>query len=185
MESESEPPLKKEVYKLIFVFIMIAFSFSLAFFLGREITLSNKNNKNSSLTDQKTEQTDKPSIDSSMETLIPKEKTQREKVEQYKEKLSLKKEGSTTTTKQKPQAATQKTDTMYGVLIGNYDDKTSAIKQSTQMKIRFPQWKVFFRESEDSYKVYIGPFKKKEDADFFLKELKQKSEFSYVKLEKI
>ena len=179
--------MKKEVYKLILVFIMIVFSFSLAFFLGREVTLSNKKNTEElPVTNQKTEQTDKPFVTPVPKNLFPEKATQREKVQQYKETLPSKTETTKNADKkEKPQETTEEIDTIYGLLISSYDNKSSAMEQSTQIKIRFPQWKVFFKKSQDSYKVYIGPFKKKEVAQKFLKELKKKSEFSYVKLEKI
>lgn len=171
---------------------MIVFSFSLAFFLGREVTLSNKKNTEElPVTNQKAEQ-DKPFVTPPQKNLFPEKATQREKVQKYKETLPSKtnttkktdkKEKSQKTTKK--QETTQETEAIYGLLISSYDNKPSAMEQSTQIKTRFPQWKVFFKKSQDSYKVYIGPFKKKEIAKKFLEELKKKSEFSYVKLEKI
>ena len=172
---------------------MIVFSFSLAFFLGREVTLSNKKNTEElPITHQKTEQMDKPFVTPTSKKLFPEKGTQREKVQKYKETLpsetettkkAEKKENTQKTIKK--QEVTQETDAIYGLLISSYDNKPLAMEQSTQIKTRFPQWKVFFKKSQDSYKVYIGPFKQKEIAKKFLKELKKKSEFSYVKLEKI
>lgn len=166
---------------------MIVFSFSLAFFLGREVTLSSKKNTEElPVANQKTEQMDKPFVTPALKKTFPEKTTQREKIQQYKETLPSKEETTKKADKtDKTPEITQETNAIYGLLISSYDNKPSAMEQSTQIKIRFPQWKVFFKKSQDSYKVYIGPFKKKEIAKKFLKELKKKSEFSYVKLEKI
>ena len=59
------------------------------------------------------------------------------------------------------------------------------MEQSTQLKLRFPKWKIFFKKAEKDYKIYIGPFKSKESAEVFLKELQKKPEFSSIKLETI
>lgn len=181
--------MKKEFYKLSLVFIMIIFSFSLAFFLGKEITLSNrKKTKDPDLLKETKKQLNNPSSDTH---LLPekKEQTQREKVNEYKKTLPDKKPAipnkniEMTQSESKHQAKTS--DEMYGVLITTHDDKESAMEKSTQLKTRFPQWRILFKKSKDSYKVYIGPFSTKTSAKKFMDELKKKPEFSELKLEKM
>ena len=234
--------MKKEFYKLTFVFIMIVFSFSLAFFLGREMALSpsqpaqKKISKNSLLQN--------PSAHNPPPTHA--EQTQREKVELYKKTLSdqpaLKKpqtgtiipkdikesaqlrgrDFSATLKKnnlnlkssigalkqpnqgksaehplkaKNPSIKKEKTNNqnkqpeeknlLYALLVAQHDNKKSAVENSTKLKSRFPHWKIFFKKSKDSYKVYIGPFSPKEPAEKFLKEIQEKPDFSKVKLEQL
>lgn len=192
--------MKKEFYKLSFVFIMIVFSFSLAFFLGREMTLSPLQQEQSpeTVSDDKLSS---PNLPSSY-----KKQSQREKVNLYKKTLSdnisdknapskapepVKKLEDTNedTTNIEPlsKKPTQKkpTQILYTLLIAQYEHKKSAIEKSTQLKIQFPHWKIFFKKIKNSYKVYIGPFKLKESAENFLKELQENPDFSHVKLEEL
>ena len=182
----NESHVKKEFYKLSLVFIMIVFSFSLAFFLGREVTLSDRQKKEPVFfKETNTKQPDnKPPL-----TNVPSEKieqTQREKVNEYKKTLSAKHAVKPNNSQEKKQEVQQeKLDEMYGLLITVHDDKESASEKSTQLKLRFPQWQIFFKKSKKSYKVYIGPFRTKSSAKKFLKKLQENPEFSSVKLEKI
>ena len=199
--------MKKEFYKLILVFIMITFSFSLAFFLGREVTLSDKHQpeKTKSVPFKKEKSYNQPFPKYSS----GKEIKQKEKVSEYKKILSEKKsekkenqekrkgikqpEGkqkdkemseNQEVKKPKEKADTQKPE-IYALLVASYNNKDDAIRKSTGLKSRFPQWKIFFKKSGNSYKVYIGPFRGKSSTENFLKELQKESDFSSVKMEKI
>ena len=185
--------MKKEFYKLSLVFIMIIFSFSLAFFLGREITVSDKQKtKDPDLFKDTTKQFDN---NSSPANLLPEkeEQTQREKVNEYKKTLHDEQNKKQTTsnkeleTKQSElkQKSKKPDEIYYGLLITTHDDKESAMEKSTQLKTRFPQWRIFFKKSENSYKVYIGPFSTDAMAKKIMNELKKKPEFSHLKVEKI
>lgn len=188
-----ESHVKKEFYKLSLVFIMIVFSFSLAFFLGREVALSGQQKKEPDLfKETKTKQPDNKSL--SIHSLPEKiERTQREKVNEYKKTLPTEQTVKPDESQdKKPQAQdkkqevqNEKSDEMYGLLITVHDDKESATEKSTQLKLRFPQWQFFFKKSKSTYKVYIGPFRTKSSAKDFLKKLQKNSEFSSIKLEKI
>ncbi len=182
--------MKKEFYKLSLVFIIIVFSFSLAFFLGREITLSNKNKtENSDLSKETKEQFNGHSPDTTPLS-EKKEQTQREKVNEYKKALpdeKNKKQETSNKDSEMTQSESNKSEKpeMYGLLITTHDDKESAMEKSTQLKTRFPQWRIFFKKSKDSYKVYVGPFSTKVSGKKFMDELNKKPEFSNLKLEKI
>ncbi len=200
--------MKKEFYKLSFVFIMIVFSFSLAFFLGREMTLSSAKKKPSKriqpdmLPNQQMSSPEWPPSNT--------KQSQREKVNLYKKTLSDKVSQKSApvrkpepvnklsaTNKKSPDKTpaddtkttdttqTKQTTTLHTLLIAQYEHKKSAIEKSTQLKIRFPHWKIFFKKFKNSYKVYIGTFKSKEAAEKFLKELEEDPNFSNVKLEKL
>ncbi|MYE07701.1 MAG: SPOR domain-containing protein, partial [Oligoflexia bacterium] len=173
--------MKKEFYKLSIVFTMIVFAFALAFFLGKEVTLSGQ---------QKSKK--KPPISPHTPTALPENKIssedftdkQREKVKEYKKnlvqdepsekenQLNKKEKIKPTEVKKEPQ---QKPKEIYALFLASYKDKETATEQSTQLKLRFPKWKIFFKKEKEVYKVYIGPFKSKPSAENFLKELQKKS----------
>ena len=187
--------MKKEFYKLSLVFIIIVFSFSLAFFLGREITLSEqKNIKKTELSKDTMKKKWDDQSDSLKLSQEKKEQTQREKVNEYKKTLSHEKSISHKKSNKKsdnqdmtknPKQQNEQANEMYGLLITTHDDKESAMKKSTQLKIRFPQWHIFFKKVKNSYKVYIGPFRTSASAKKFMDGLKEKPEFSSLKVEKI
>ena len=173
---------------------MIIFAFSLAFFLGREVTLSDR---------QKSKKTDASSLSSTLKSSTSfydhqiessfdnkKAHKQREKVKKYKKTLITEKPIKDITRDKTQEVKQLKTEmkepnTVYALFVAGYGDKESATEKSTQLKLRFPKWEIFFKRTEEAYKVYIGPFKLKESAENFLKELQKNSEFSTVTLEKI
>ncbi len=191
--------MKKEFYKLSIVFIIIVFSFALAFFLGREITLSGlqKSKKplppSSSNLKSKEVSLDNNPFSKGLSGKKEKEPNQREKVNEYKKDLILKQPAKASPInkapdvkqKEKKPVAEEYSRKIYVLFITSHDSKESATEKSTQLKLRFPKWKIFFKKSENSYKVYIGPFQSKESAENFLKKLQDKPDFSSVKLEKI
>ena len=178
--------MKKEFYKLSLVFIMIVFSFSLAFFLGREVTLSNQQQSQkqelSTSIEAKTKSSDNPSFSNS----APDEKKEYKKILSHKQSKKKSKSYENRGSKQiEKKQKPNKFDEIYGLVIASYADKESASEKSTQLKLRFPNWRIFFKKSKDVYKVYIGPFRTKLAAEKILKELQKKPDFSSIKLETI
>ena len=179
------------------------FAFSLAFFLGREITLSGQKNEIKK---------SKQQGEVLLKTLLPEQK-QREKVSNYKKILepqtTLKEEEKKEIKFEEEKAEEEKAEEekaeeekaeeekaeeekasslqkeKYTISIKTYEDKNSAIKRSAKIKSQFPRWKVFFKKSKNSYKVYVGSFSNKERAETFLKELLAKPDFSSSTLEKL
>ena len=246
--------MKKEFYKLVIVFIMIVFSFSLAFFLGKEIILSGPYEEKTS---PNINSQNKGTLKLSKDHLISREEDrggQRKKIEEYRKKLitenpatepeetnpALATEpeetgaelakpvarpttaeststtpeesptselttpaGAKTSTKsenkkeqkktpieiKKPQTSAEEeapvTKQLYGLLIEKYNEKEPAMEKSTKFKLRFPNLRVFFKQSKDMYKVYIGPFSSKEKAEDFLKKWEKKEDAPPLLLEKI
>ena len=233
--------MKKEFYKLSIVFTMIVFSFSLAFFLGREVTLSGlQKSQDSSIVKSRRKPSPAPQrVDEPQGA--PLVRGQRggqspQKMQEYKkapaqtwdqaqdqvqepphqqaeenaptpplaeedstppatppanrkaksaEDLRLKSrepENAKTPLEQHSQKENKK---ITALLVSVHHDKESATEKSTQLKIRFPRWKIFFKESENLYKVYIGPFRTKASAEKFLNKLKNKPDLSGAKLEEI
>ena len=179
---------------------MIIFSFSLAFFLGREVTLSGENSP--SLQRKKL---DNPSVyigspseeeqkiqmenESKHEYALLRTKANGDKKQEKKTNTSSEKENKQeidTTKKADQVKKNPKQETvLYGLLIESYNKKQDAAEKAAQLKLRFPKWKILFKKSKDLYKVYIGPFVQKEKAENFLKEIQQKPDFSSVKMEQI
>ena len=229
--------MKKEFYKLVIVFIMIVFSFSLAFFLGKEVILSGPY-KEGAYPDIDSQ--NKGTLKLSKDHLISREEErggQRKKIEEYRKKLITEElakpvaepttegelaesatESTTESTtesakpnevgtkaiestdsenkKPTPKKAIEKpkpleieeapvTKSLYGLLIDKYDEKEPAMEKSTKFKLRFPNLKIFFKKSKDMYKVYIGPFSSKKNAEDFLKKWKEKPDAPPVFVEKI
>ena len=181
--------MKKELYKLIIVFTMIVFAFSLAFFLGRETALFPKT-KPKTFADvfnptvgpsPAPKKSPAPSF-----TASDREKpTQRIKVKEYKKTL---KPGLTAPTGPGPTPfAPQLPEPphIYALLVAVHNDKDTAVEKATNLKSRFPEWKIFFKKNQDSYKVYIGPFREKKKAEDFLKKVQTKPGLSTVKVEKL
>ena len=202
--------MKKEFYKLSLVFIMIVFSFSLAFFLGREVTLSGEKQKEESSSlqekklDNKTLHVESPfkeeekvqmqseneneKVDEHEQALLRTKATEDEESEKKADTKSENKEEVDAKVEKKADQAkdsTEESNVLYGLLIDSYDEKQSAAEKAAQLKLRFPKWKILFKKSKDLYKVYIGPFIQKETAENFLKEIQKKPDFSSVKMEQI
>ena len=164
---------------------MIVFAFSLAFFLGREVTLSGqqKSKKINPSPNLKAPISHKDNL--SPEGPI---NSQREKVNKYKKTLIHEQSEKKIESTKQPKAKTEiknLNNEVYALFVASYEDKESATETSTQLKLRFPKWEIFFKRTEEVYKVYIGPFKTKKSAENFLKELQKKPEFSTIKLETI
>ncbi len=191
--------MKKEFYKLSLVFIMIIFSFSLAFFLGREVTLFGQKQEKEAPSVQQVEQLNNESIDvkpsskevetqnekineheqSLLRTKMKEDTKNEKKIDKIKEDIKSEEEKKATKEEVKP------SNILYGLLINSYNEKELATEKAAQLKLRFPKWKFFFKKSKNLYKVYIGPFTQKEAAENFLKEIKNKPDFSSVKVEQI
>ena len=215
--------MKKEFYKLSIVFTMIVFSFSLAFFLGREVTLSGLQKSQDSSAVKSRHKSPLPrEADRQQGLSTPGKDWQRKKVRKHKKALipdGVHKQAQEQAEEKSPPPSeepptrpraktaddlqTQKTEResakntpdrthsqrenkkITALLISVHSNKESATEKSTQLKIRFPRWKIFFKESGNFYKVYIGPFRKKESAEKFLNQLKDKPDLSGAKLEEI
>ena len=196
--------MKREFYKLSLVFIMIIFSFSIAFFLGREVSLSGeKQKKDSSLTTEqfhkestdpvsqeeqnqpaKTENESK-TLDSDPQTLLSTKATGDKEPKRKAEAPVKGNVKSEKDTEKDTEQDTSSSKVLYGLLINSYKKREMATEKAAQLKLRFPQWKFFFKRSKEVYKVYIGPFQKKESAEKFLKKIQEKPDFSSVKVEEI
>lgn len=172
---------------------MIIFAFALAFFLGKEVTLSGQQKSKKKSPRSFHPSPVPPDHKISSEDFTDK---QREKVNEYKKTLfqeepeepSEKEIHSHNQEKREPpeiKKELQKPKEVYVLFIASYKDKETATEQSTQLKLRFPKWKIFFKKAKEVYKVYIGPFKSKDSAENFLIELQKKPEFSSIKLETI
>ena len=191
--------MRKELYKLILVFIMISFSFALAFFIGREITLAGQKNKS-----QKNSNTFSP-IDTHHTSILKKENShpskqlQKIKPQTFPNqspvnsaptniaKGNTKKQITPLNTYPDPnqQTKTKKDSVIYGLFIASYQNKNQAMDKATQIKLRFPQWRIFVKRSGQLYTVYIGPFQKKELVQRFLHEIEDKKDFPSIRIEKI
>ena len=122
-------------------------------------------------------------------------KDQRQKVQEYKkllppssdEQVSQVKpsEATSPALSSSESVSTRKKPEIYGLLVAKYKDRDAAIDKSSHLKVRFPTWDIFFKLSDDVYKVYIGPFRGEKSAENFLKNLDKKKEFKEVRLEKI
>ena len=189
--------MKKEFYKLSLVFVMIIFSFSLAFFLGREVTLFGQKQEKEASPVQQAEQLNDESIYVKPSSKEVETQTQTEKVNEYEQSL-LRTEVKEDTKNEKKideikedvkseeeKEAVKPSNILYGLLINSYSERELATEKAAQLKLRFPNWKFFFKKSKNLYKVYIGPFTQKEAAENFLKEIKKKPDFSSVKVEQI
>ena len=169
-------------------------AFYLAFFLGRELTLFDQESKKQSIGDNfssdKSFDTKSSSVNSS-DDFNGEEKSQRERVKEYQEILSPVENDPKAQAEvlEKPippeDSIVEKKPEIYGLLIAKYQSRDTAIDKSSQLKIRFPDWDIFFKLSDDVYKVYIGPFKEKILAEKFLSDIKKKEEFKEVELEQI
>ncbi len=202
--------MRKELYKLILVFIMISFSFALAFFIGREITLAGQKNKlqKSSTTFSPTEIN--RSFSFKKEDIRQPEQSQN--IEPVPTPQTTSNQPQTTPTSnmakentQKPATETQPTthqapnqnppmnaetkskkdSVIYGLSIASYQNKNQAMDKATQIKLRFPQWRIFVKRSSRVYTVYIGPFQKKELVQRFLQEIENQKDFPSMRIEKI
>ena len=191
--------MKKEFYKLSLVFIMIIFSFSLAFFLGREVTLFGQKQEKETSSVRQVKQLNDKSIDvkpsskevktqnekingheqSLLRTKVKEDTKNEKKIDKIKEDIKSEEEKKAAKEEVKP------SNILYGLLINSYNEKELATEKAAQLKLRFPKWKFFFKKSKNLYKVYIGPFARKESAEKFLKEIKKKPDFSSVKVEQI
>ena len=177
--------MKKELYKLILVFIMISFSFALAFFIGREVTLAGQKYK--SPTKKYIKKPKKspvkiaplPSINNTPTRNIapstPPAHTP------PKATHSVPPSGLT-----HPKPISKKINSvMYGVFISQHTSKEKAMDKATQIKLRFPQWRLFVKRSGKTYTVYIGPFRHPKSAKSFLNQVENKKDFPSIRIQKI
>ena len=82
----------------------------------------------------------------------------------------------------KPQKPSNK---IYALWIKSHKNRENAMKQSTDLKLRFPRWRFFFKKTGESYTVYIGPFKLKQSAQRTLRKLKNKKGFASTRIEEL
>ncbi len=232
--------MKREFYKLSLVAIMVVFSFSLGFFLGREVTLARhlKETESSKKEDralvhtpplQKEPPSPSLKLDQSPHELPA--QTQRERVKQYKKgwekqqtkepanrekhqksspyietkepanrekhQKALKTEKSTLvgqaqspeSQKDNPSTTTKPLENpahiRYALRVQRHETRERAMKQSADLKLKFPERRFFFRKVNKTYTVYMGPWALKKSAEAVEQSVKNKKEFSSVKLEKI
>ena len=195
--------MRRELYKLILVFIMISFSFALAFFIGREITLAGQKNKSQKNSDTSSSMNINRTSLFKKENIRPSKQLQKTKPitppqtssnqsQVTSSPTNIAKENiqkQTTLPDAHPnpnQKTTTKTDSViYGLFIASYQNKNQAMDKATQIKLRFPQWRIFVKRSGQMYTVYIGPFRKKELVQRFLHEIEDKKDFPAIRIEKI
>lgn len=193
--------VQREFYKLILVFMMILLSFSVAFFLGREMSLWDYQKRQASRPSPppQPEQALPPGADRSENPPPPEDFSHRQRVLSYQNVLAAKGnniplpkpedesppgEGEINPGAEKKE--TLKSAPLYALLIARSETKTGAVDKSSQIKMRFPQWNIFFKWVEGQYRVYIGPFKEEEAAREFLKDMQdRKTEFEILKLEEL
>ena len=137
--------MEKEFYKLVLTAIMVVSSFSLAFFLGRKITLSDK-------------------------ALVPPSASSPDLAETaaIQPAIELK---NTAVAIENDIEEVPPAD-LYVWRLKTFGDKEKAMEHSTQIKLKFPDWPVFFKKSGAFYKVYTGPFNSLPKARRFLKRAK-------------
>ena len=198
--------MRKELYKLILVFIMISFSFALAFFIGREVTLAGQKNKSQKHSSTSSSMGVNHTSSFKKENIHPPKQLQKTKPTISPQTLPNQPQATATPNGteeniQKPTAdqltsnqnaptnnvktTTTKDSVIYGLFIANYQNKNQAMDKATQIKLRFPQWRIFVKRSGPMYTVYIGPFRKKELVQRFLHEIEDKKDFPSIRIEKI
>lgn len=187
--------MQKELYKLILVFIMISFSFALAFFIGREITLAGQKNqakKKFSGLYKIEKPANKTVVSSSLKQGISLKQT--EELKNTNELASPKQDLQKPFTKKKEvnlkssplKKTIQKATYIHALFIAKFLKKDQAMSYATKIKLSFPNWRIFVkRASRIEYAVYVGPFQKKETAKTFLNEIEDKKQFPSIRLETI
>ena len=187
--------MEKEFYKLFLVIIMIISSFSLAFFLGRKITLSEQ---------QLSQQDFEKDVHDSSEIVDPSEELSKEATAKAQsESVSAENKVESTDTAvadsvsnvdgtsaqrakvQDYQKQLPDSSDIYGLLVDSFLKKELAMERSTNLKLKFPDWPIFFKKAGSVYKVYFGPFDGIQIANDFLKEVKASGQFPSVVLEKV
>ncbi len=185
--------MEKEFYKLFLVVIMIISSFSLAFFLGRKITLSEQ---------QLSQQSFEEGVQDSSEMVAPSQELSNEVKEQPEIPSTNEVNTSTDTAvadsvSNLDGTSTQRAEVqdyqkqlpdssdIYGLLVDSFLTKEPAMERSTNLKLKFPEWPIFFKKAGSVYKVYFGPFDDIQIANDFLKEVKASGQFPSVILEKV
>ena len=79
----------------------------------------------------------------------------------------------------------EKKPQIYALRIKVHQNQESAMKQSTDLKLRFPSWRFFFKKTGKTYTVYIGPFNLKQSAQRALQKLKNKKGFASTRIEEL
>ena len=193
--------MEKEFYKLFLVVIMIISSFSIAFFIGRKVALSEQHisqqnfeevvQKGSKVLDhskkwpkesvteaqsgsmthanEMNELTDTALADSAN---LEDTSNQRGEVQEYKKQLIS-------------ESDQEQTSGIYGLLVDSFLKKEMAMEKSTKLKLKFPNWPIFFKRDGSVYKVYLGPFDNIRLANDFLQEVKASKQFPTVVLEQV
>ena len=187
--------MEKEFYKLFLVIIMIISSFSLAFFLGRKITLSEQ---------QVSQENFEEDVQDSSGRVDPSEELSQEATAKEQPEMSSANEVNTSTDTVVADSVSNLDDTstqraevqdyqkqlpdssdIYGLLVDSFLKKELAMERSTNLKLKFPDWPIFFKKAGSVYKVYFGPFDNIQIANDFLKEVKASGQFPSVVLEKV
>ncbi len=171
--------MQRELYKLVLVFIMILLAFSVAFFLGREMAFLEGQGGQKTPGPQGQNQPLPPpaSLNPPPEAKPP--PTHREAVRDYQKILKNQPDPPVEKKAQKPPP-------VYALLVKGYKTMEEAMEESTRLKVKFPNFKIFFHLSEGYYKVYIGPFGEEKTALNFLSEVQKKEkQLQSLKLEKV
>ena len=193
--------MEKEFYKLFLVVLMIISSFSIAFFIGRKVTLSeqqiNQQNfeedvqKSSKVVDHLEELSEKSETEAQSESIssaneideltdtaladsanLEGASNQRAEVQEYKKQLIS-------------ESGQENLPSIYGLLVDSFLKKELAMEESAKLKLKFPDWPIFFKRDGSVYKVYLGPFDNIQLANDFLQEVKASKQFPSVVLEKV
>ena len=184
--------MEKEFYKLFLVVIMIISSFSIAFFIGRKVALSEQQISQQNFEEdvQKNSQTPNLSEEGPKESVTEAQSenlkdtaladsanlegasNQREEVQEYKKQLIS-------------ESDQEQTPGIYGLLVESFLKKEPAMEKSAKLKLKFPAWPIFFKRDGSVYKVYLGPFNNIQEANDFLQEVKASKQFPTVVLEQV
>ena len=201
--------MEKEFYKLFLVVIMIISSFSLAFFIGRKIALSEQQAEQQEFEENSSQEG--AVVSDHLETLSTDSVAETEEDRQQQPISSQEVEGETTSStmtdshqlegmpNQKAEVQEYKkqledesnseqspdSSSMYGLLVDSFLAKEPAMEKATNLKLKFPDWPVFFKKAGSVYKVYLGPFDDIQTARVFLQEVKTSKQFPSVVLERV
>ena len=93
-----------------------------------------------------------------------------ESIERYKEMLKK-------TVESELSKKSKKGYTSWGVVVGSYTNQDQANEKAIDLHLRYKKWKITTQETNNTYKVVIGPFENEKEAKAFLNTLPKRSEF--------
>ena len=72
----------------------------------------------------------------------------------------------------------------YSFLVNGFSKEEDALNYIKKIKNYFPSWSIFIKEHSKFFKVYLGPFRTKKEANLFIKNLNTSPPFPNYFLEK-